>query len=56
MWSVEKYHCGGRMQGLHRQVDARRNHASLAAAIPPDHVQRDGGPAVDDDGKCEKCL
>ena len=37
------------MQGLHRQVNARRDHASLEAAVPPDHVQRDGGPAVDND-------
>src|SRR5437868_9763144 len=40
---------GGRMQGLHRQVDAWRDHTSLEAAITPDHVQRDGGPAVDND-------
>src|SRR5215470_5047658 len=37
------------MQGLHRQVDAWRDHTSLEAAITTDHVQRDGGPAVDND-------
>src|SRR4051794_38597994 len=40
---------GGGMQGLHREMDARRDHASLEAAITPDYVQCDRGPAVDND-------
>ena len=37
------------MQGLHRQVDAWRDHASLEAAVTPDHVQCYSRPAVDND-------